>query len=170
MDTLALFGIGVAFSFAAWGVVTARYLWPKLRILPRCAALPADASRLPLRRPRLPRARSCRAGLASRLRPSSGLRRPRRSDPRAPSAGRARDLLGPCRRLALQPLGRGRFALWVLSRPLRSRFVPRVLGCRVPSYHSDCSAPLDHTRVDVQAAPTTPTISNSAWVTACRRS
>ncbi len=35
MDTLALFGISVAFSFAAWGVVTARYLWPKLRMLPQ---------------------------------------------------------------------------------------------------------------------------------------
>ncbi len=34
MDALALFGISVAFSFAAWGVVTARYLWPRLRILP----------------------------------------------------------------------------------------------------------------------------------------
>lgn len=39
MDALALFGISVAFSFAAWGVVTARYLWPKLRILPRQDAL-----------------------------------------------------------------------------------------------------------------------------------
>src|SRR6266849_4583704 len=39
MDTLALFGISVAFSFAAWGVVTARYLWPKLRILPQRDAL-----------------------------------------------------------------------------------------------------------------------------------
>ncbi len=28
MDALALFGISVAFSFAAWGVVTARYLCP----------------------------------------------------------------------------------------------------------------------------------------------
>jgi hypothetical protein len=35
MDTLALFGISVAFSFAAWGMVTARYVWPKLRILPQ---------------------------------------------------------------------------------------------------------------------------------------
>src|SRR6266571_4763706 len=35
MDTLALFGISVAFSFTAWGVVTARYFWPKLRILPQ---------------------------------------------------------------------------------------------------------------------------------------
>lgn len=34
METLALFGISVVFSFAAWGVVTARYLWPKLRLLP----------------------------------------------------------------------------------------------------------------------------------------
>ncbi len=39
MDALALFGISVAFSFAAWGVVTARYLWPKLRTLPREQAL-----------------------------------------------------------------------------------------------------------------------------------
>src|SRR5260370_10862097 len=39
MDTLALFGISVAFGFAAWGLVTARYLWPKLRILPQRDAL-----------------------------------------------------------------------------------------------------------------------------------
>ncbi len=39
MDTLALFGVSVAFSFVAWGVVTARYLWPKLRILPQRDAL-----------------------------------------------------------------------------------------------------------------------------------
>ncbi len=39
MDPLALFGISVVFSFAAWGVVTARYVWPKLRILPQQDAL-----------------------------------------------------------------------------------------------------------------------------------
>jgi len=39
MDSFALFGISVAFSFAAWGVVTARYLWPRLRILSREQAL-----------------------------------------------------------------------------------------------------------------------------------
>jgi len=41
MDPLALFGISVLFGFAAWGVVTARYLWPKLRSLPRKQALAA---------------------------------------------------------------------------------------------------------------------------------
>src|SRR5262249_1406846 len=35
MDPLALLGISIAFSFAAWGVVTVRYLWPRLRSLPR---------------------------------------------------------------------------------------------------------------------------------------
>src|SRR5712664_4923646 len=39
MDTLALFGFSVAFSVTAWGVVTARYFWPKLRILPQRDAL-----------------------------------------------------------------------------------------------------------------------------------
>jgi len=39
MDALALFGISVVFGFTAWGVVTARYLWPKLRILPQRDAL-----------------------------------------------------------------------------------------------------------------------------------
>ncbi len=33
------FFISIGFSFAAWGVVTARYLWPGLRHLPRAAAL-----------------------------------------------------------------------------------------------------------------------------------
>ncbi len=39
MDTLALFVISVAFGFAAWGVVTAQYFWPKLRTLPQRDAL-----------------------------------------------------------------------------------------------------------------------------------
>ncbi len=39
MDPLALFGISVAFSFAAWGVVARRYLWPWLGSLPREQAL-----------------------------------------------------------------------------------------------------------------------------------
>jgi len=39
MDTLALFGFSVAFSVTAWGVVTARYFWPMLRILPQRDAL-----------------------------------------------------------------------------------------------------------------------------------
>src|SRR5262249_13305463 len=41
MDPLVLFGISVLFGFAAWGVVTARYLWPQLRSLPREQALAA---------------------------------------------------------------------------------------------------------------------------------
>lgn len=39
MDPLALFGLSIVFSFMAWGVVTVRYLWPKLRMLPREQAL-----------------------------------------------------------------------------------------------------------------------------------
>ena len=34
MDPLALFGIMVVFGFVAWGVVSARYIWPRLRALP----------------------------------------------------------------------------------------------------------------------------------------
>src|SRR5262245_58664593 len=41
MDPLALFGISVLFGFAAWGLVSARYLWPQLRSLPREQALAA---------------------------------------------------------------------------------------------------------------------------------
>ena len=33
------FFVSIAFSFVAWGVVTARYIWPKLRLLPRAEAL-----------------------------------------------------------------------------------------------------------------------------------
>jgi hypothetical protein len=39
MYVLAIFGISVALSFVAWGVVTAQYLWPALRNLPRASAL-----------------------------------------------------------------------------------------------------------------------------------
>ena len=33
------FFISIAFSFIAWGIVTARYVWPELRIRPRAEAL-----------------------------------------------------------------------------------------------------------------------------------
>src|SRR5262249_19789798 len=36
---LALFGVSVAFSFVAWGLIAARYLWPALRKQPRDCAL-----------------------------------------------------------------------------------------------------------------------------------
>ena len=39
MPPQALFGISVAFSFIAWGIVAARYLWPELRNQPRAEAL-----------------------------------------------------------------------------------------------------------------------------------
>lgn len=39
MDPLALFGISVVLSFVAWGFVSARYLWPRLRVLGRADAL-----------------------------------------------------------------------------------------------------------------------------------
>ena len=39
MPPLALFGISVAFSFVAWGIVVGRYVWPALRIQPRADAL-----------------------------------------------------------------------------------------------------------------------------------
>jgi len=33
------FFVSIAFGFVAWGIVAKRYLWPKLRTLPRSAAL-----------------------------------------------------------------------------------------------------------------------------------
>src|SRR5260370_35460597 len=33
------FFVSIAFSFIAWSVVTARYIWPELRLRPRAAAL-----------------------------------------------------------------------------------------------------------------------------------
>ena len=39
MPIIALFGINIAFSFAAWGVVAALYIWPELRVRPRVEAL-----------------------------------------------------------------------------------------------------------------------------------
>ena len=36
---LAFFGISVALSFVAWGIIAARYLWPALRDRPRVQAL-----------------------------------------------------------------------------------------------------------------------------------
>jgi hypothetical protein len=39
MPPRALYGISIAFSFIAWGIVAARYLWPALRSQPRARAL-----------------------------------------------------------------------------------------------------------------------------------
>src|SRR5262245_43203080 len=39
MSTLALFQISIAFSLIAWGIVLARYVWPKLRRQPRVDAM-----------------------------------------------------------------------------------------------------------------------------------
>jgi hypothetical protein len=39
MHVQLLFGIGVAFGFIAWGVVTALYVWPELRLRSRIEAL-----------------------------------------------------------------------------------------------------------------------------------
>jgi hypothetical protein len=39
MPVQALFGLSVVFSFIAWGIVAANYIWPKLRDRPRAEAL-----------------------------------------------------------------------------------------------------------------------------------
>lgn len=39
MPLIALFGVSVLFGFIAWGVVTARYIWPALRQRPLADAL-----------------------------------------------------------------------------------------------------------------------------------
>jgi hypothetical protein len=39
MPIQLLFGIGVAFGFIAWGVLTALYIWPELQNRPRIEAL-----------------------------------------------------------------------------------------------------------------------------------
>jgi hypothetical protein len=39
MPTQLYFFVSIAFSFLAWGIVAKRYLWPKLRVLPRAEAL-----------------------------------------------------------------------------------------------------------------------------------
>lgn len=39
MSQLALYGTGILFSFIAWGLVTAHYIWPELRHQPRSDAL-----------------------------------------------------------------------------------------------------------------------------------
>lgn len=33
------FFVSIAFAFTAWGIVATRYIWPKLRVLPRAEAL-----------------------------------------------------------------------------------------------------------------------------------
>src|SRR5258708_8477457 len=36
---MVFFFVSIAFSFIAWGIVAARYIWPKLRLRPRAEAL-----------------------------------------------------------------------------------------------------------------------------------
>src|SRR5260370_15306150 len=36
---MVCFFVSIAFSFIAWGIVAARYIWPKLRLRPRAEAL-----------------------------------------------------------------------------------------------------------------------------------
>jgi hypothetical protein len=39
MQTQLVFFVSIAFSFIAWGILTARYIWPELRLRPRAEAL-----------------------------------------------------------------------------------------------------------------------------------
>src|SRR5215475_16105306 len=39
MQPQLYFFVSIAFSFIAWGIVTARYIWPELRLRPRVEAL-----------------------------------------------------------------------------------------------------------------------------------
>jgi len=39
MQSQLWFFVSIAFSFIAWGIVTARYIWPELRLRPRAEAL-----------------------------------------------------------------------------------------------------------------------------------
>jgi hypothetical protein len=39
MQTQLAFFVSIAFSFIAWGIVAARYIWPKLHLQPRAEAL-----------------------------------------------------------------------------------------------------------------------------------
>ena len=39
MQTQLVFFVSIAFSFIAWGMVTARYIWPELRVRQRAEAL-----------------------------------------------------------------------------------------------------------------------------------
>jgi len=40
MQSQLSFFVSIAFSLIAWGIVTARYIWPALRVRPRAEALP----------------------------------------------------------------------------------------------------------------------------------
>src|ERR1051325_6792952 len=39
MQTQLAFFVSIAFSFIAWGITAARYIWPELRLRPRAEAL-----------------------------------------------------------------------------------------------------------------------------------
>src|SRR5262245_43159392 len=39
MPQIALYGISIVFDFIVWGIITAKYIWPSLRIGPRTRSL-----------------------------------------------------------------------------------------------------------------------------------
>jgi hypothetical protein len=39
MQSQLSFYVSIAFSFIAWGIITARYVWPEFRVRPRAEAL-----------------------------------------------------------------------------------------------------------------------------------
>src|SRR5262249_44181971 len=117
MPAQALFGIGVAFGFIAWGIVAAQYFWPPLRTQARGDALrPLPLAQFPIYRAAILGEGCRRARIASRFRGASRIWRSHCCAAGLGcigcSAPRVRHPVG----LGIQSLGHCRSSLRLLSR------------------------------------------------------
>ncbi len=159
MSPQLYFFVSVGFSLVAWGIVAARYIWPRLRDRQQADALRPllNSAQLPLRGPGVPRSGRRLARSAGRLRAFRRLRRFHRRDAGVAHVGVAVAVAQDWRRrrMDLQSLGRGRSSQRVLSGQ-RVRAGVRATGRRL--LHSDRlrAAAADHPRPCVPDSVATP--------------
>ena len=141
------FFVSIAFSFIAWGIVTARYIWPELSFRPRVEAL-----RPPARPAQLPLHRVGSAGSGRRVTRSAAYFRAFRGlwghhcgDTCVVFAAITAQHGRRCRRMDFQPLGYSRTP----KRFLPGQSVPtfgRAVGSHILSSNSDRAAAPNYAR------------------------
>ena len=143
------FFVSIAFSFIAWGIVTARYIWPELRLRQRAEALRPLLILHSFRFHRIgisgPRGRVARSAVC--LRAVSGLWGHHCGDTRLAFADIAAQGVRRCRRMDLQSLGYSRSPQRFLSGQSRRAF-GGAAGGRVfpPDFHRAATADYARTR------------------------
>ncbi len=163
------FFLSMAFSFIAWGIVAARYIWPELRVRQRAEALEpllilhsfrfrasAHPAQLPLHRVGGPGPRRRVTRTAACLRIFRGLWGRHCGDTCVAFAAIAAQRGRRCCRVDIQPLGHSRSAQLFLPSPSR-RTIGGAVGSRI-LYSDVCRAPAaDHARTDFPDSSATST-------------